>query len=155
MPAGPDGKGTVLIVDDDASARAGLSRYVRCAGYAVRDLASVREFLGTSLPPDAICVVADVRMRGGDGLQLARQLRAAGNPLPVILVSADDGTEVRQRAIELGVAGFFHKPVDGSALRDAIEWALTGSRLRRSATARESVPAVRSDDPNSNLHPNP
>jgi CheY-like chemotaxis protein len=33
----PSGKGTVLIVDDDASARAGLSRYVECAGYTVQE----------------------------------------------------------------------------------------------------------------------
>lgn len=137
MPAGTKGKGTVLIVDDDASARAGLSRYVRCAGYAVQALASARELLGASLPRDAVCLVADVRMRGGDGLQLTRRLRAAGHALPVILVSADDGTEVRQRALELGVAGFFHKPVDGRALLDAIEWALTSSRLRPAASAHE------------------
>lgn len=155
MPAGTKGKGTVLIVDDDASARAGLSRYVRCAGYAVQDLASARELLGASLPRDAVCLVADVRMRGGDGLQLARQWRAAGHALPVILVSADDGTEVRQRALELGVAGFFHKPVDGRALLDAIEWALTTSRLRTVAGARESGSSGPRDETKTNHHPNP
>jgi FixJ family two-component response regulator len=80
--------------------------------------------------PEAVCLVADVRMRDGGGLLLAEQLRKAGNPLPVILVSADDGAEVRRRALALGAAGFFHKPVDGRALLDAIEWARTARSWR-------------------------
>jgi FixJ family two-component response regulator len=121
----PSGKGTVLIVDDDASARAALSRYVGCAGYRVQTFASAEEFSQARISPEAVCLVADVRMRGGGGLLLAEQLRVAGYSMPVILVSADDGAEVRQRALALGAAGFFHKPVDGRALLDAIEWALT------------------------------
>jgi len=130
MFGSPSGKGTVLIVDDDASARAGLSRYVGCAGYTVQTFASAEEFSQVRISPEAICLVADVRMRGGGGLLLAEQLRESGNPMPVILVSADDGAEVRQRALALGAAGFFHKPVDGRALLDAIEWARTARSWR-------------------------
>lgn len=131
MSARPSGNGIVLIVDDDASARAGLSRYVRCAGYTVQTFASPEEFAAASLPGEAVCLVADVRMRGGGGLRLAQRLHEVGRPLPIILVSADDGAEVRQRALELGVTGFFHKPVDGRALLDAIEWAMTQRAARR------------------------
>jgi len=124
MSVRPNRKGTVLIVDDDASARTGLCRYLRCAGYTVQAFASAEEFSKASHPATAVCLVADVRMRGGGGLLLAGQIRQAGDPMPVILISADDGEEVRRRAIALGAAGFFHKPVDGRALLDAIEWAL-------------------------------
>lgn len=130
MSASTPGKGTVLIVDDDASARTGLSRYVGCAGYTVQTFASAGEFSQARISPEAVCLVADVRMRDGGGLLLAEQLRKAGNPLPVILVSADDGAEVRRRALALGAAGFFHKPVDGRALLDAIEWARTARSWR-------------------------
>jgi FixJ family two-component response regulator len=125
MSVSPQAKGTVFIVYDDASARTGLSRYVGCAGYTVQTFASANEFSQAPISREAVCLVADVRMRGGGGLLLAKQLREAGNPLPVILISADDGAEVRQRALALGAAGFFHKPVDGRALLDAIEWART------------------------------
>lgn len=125
MPATPPGKGTVVIVDDDASARMGLSRYVRCAGYTVETFASAEEFSRACRCEGPTCLVADVRMRGGGGLHLAEQLCQAGIRMPVILVSADDREEVRRRAKALGAAGFFHKPVDGRALLDAIEWALT------------------------------
>jgi FixJ family two-component response regulator len=125
MPATLPGKGTVVIVDDDASARMGLSRYVRCAGYAVESFASAEEFSMACRCEGPACLVADVRMQGGGGLRLAEQLCQAGTPIPVILVSADNREEVRRRAKALGAAGFFHKPVDGRALLDAIEWALT------------------------------
>jgi FixJ family two-component response regulator len=130
MFGSPSGKGTVLILDDDASARAGLSRYVGCAGYTVQTFASAEEFSQARVGPEAVCLVADVRMRGGGWLLLAEQLRVAGYSMPVILVSADDGAEVRQRALALGAAGFFHKPVDGRALLDAIEWARTARSWR-------------------------
>lgn len=139
MPPGLDGngkgKGTVLIVDDDPSARTGLGRYLRCAGYAVQTFATIDAFSAVSASREADCLVADVRMRGGGGLVLAEQLRESDNSLPVILVSADDGAEVRQRALALGVAGFFHKPVDGRALLDAIEWA----RSERSSASQRGV----------------
>jgi FixJ family two-component response regulator len=122
-------------VDDDASARTGLSRYVGCAGYTVHTFASTEEFSQARISPEAVCLVADVRMRGGGGLLLAEQLREAGNTMPVILVSADDGVDVRRRAIALGAAGFFQKPVDGRALLDAIEWARS-ARASRQATEK-------------------
>lgn len=125
MPATPPGKGTVVIVDDDASARIGLSRYVRCAGYTVETFASAEEFSKACRCEGPTCLVADVRMRGGGGLDLTEQLGQAGIGMPVILVSADDREEVRRRAKALGAAGFFLKPVDGRALLDAIQWALT------------------------------
>jgi FixJ family two-component response regulator len=58
------------------------------------------------------------------GCDLQAELAKKGVNLPVIFVTADDDAETRKKARELKAAGFFRKPVDGSALLDAIAWAM-------------------------------
>jgi FixJ family two-component response regulator len=118
-------KATVLIVDDDISVRVGLGRLMRCSGYGVATFASPQEFLAAALPTGPVCLVLDVRMHGIGGLALMETLHRDGIQIPVIMISADEGGILRQKAAALGVAGFFHKPVDGRSLIDAIEFALS------------------------------
>jgi FixJ family two-component response regulator len=118
-------KASVLIVDDDASVRAGLGRLLRCAGYAVATFASPQEFLAAAPPSAPACLVLDVRMHDLGGLALKERLNQDGNNIPVIMITADEDGNVRTKAVALGVAGFFHKPVDGRSLVDAVEFALS------------------------------
>ena len=55
------------------------------------------------------------------------EFKSCGARLPIIVVSAHDDTETRQKAKKIGAVGFFRKPVDGTALLDAIDWALRSS----------------------------
>jgi FixJ family two-component response regulator len=75
------------------------------------------------------CVIADIRMPEVSGLELPALLASQGLRVPVIFVTAYDTDENRVEARRVGAAGFFHKPVDGQALLDAIAWAVeaTGS----------------------------
>ena len=114
----------IFVVDDDQSARRGLARLLRAARYDVRDYASVREFLD-SLDPEATgCLVLDARMPGLSGEELVAELDSRDVHLPIIIVTGDDDPETRRRAQRMRAAGLFGKPVDGSALLDAIKWAL-------------------------------
>ena len=114
----------VFVVDDDPSARKGIARLVRAAGYNVCTHASANEFLATLNPTVTGCVILDARMPGMSGEDLAAKLMEYGGNLHIIFVTADDDPAVKQKAKELGAAGFFRKPVDGTALLDAINWAL-------------------------------
>ena len=73
--------------------------------------------------PPVWCV--DVRMHDQGGLALKEKLNRDGNTIPVIMITADEGGNARKQAAALGVAGFFHKPVDGRSLVDAIEFAVS------------------------------
>ena len=118
-------KASVFIVDDDGSVRAGLGRLMRCAGYAVDTFASPQEFLAAAPPSGPACLVVDVRMHDLGGLALKEKLNRDGNTIPVIMITADEDGNARKKAVALGVAGFFHKPVDGRSLVDAVEFALS------------------------------
>lgn len=121
----------VFVVDDDPSARRGLARLLRTAGHEVRDYASAEELLDTLDSETCDCLVLDARMPGLSGEELQAELKERGVHLPIIVVTADDDPETRDKAQRLGAAGFFRKPVDGAALLDAIAWVL------RPATAAE------------------
>jgi FixJ family two-component response regulator len=121
----------VFVVDDDPSARRGLARLLRTAGHDVRDFASANEFLDALDPQVSGCLVLDARMPGLSGEELHQELKGRGVELPIIVVTADDDPEARQRALRMRAAGFFRKPVDGTALLDAIRWALRSEQRGR------------------------
>lgn len=115
---------TIYIVDDDASIGRSLARLMRSAGYLPEVFASVDEFMARPTFAKQGCVIADVQMRGGNGLQLQQRLKEQGCTMPVILLTAQDTEEMRAKAKRSGFAAFFRKPVDDQALIDAIQWAL-------------------------------
>jgi FixJ family two-component response regulator len=116
--------GCVFVVDDDLSARRGLARLLRAAGHDTRDFASATEFLDEFEPGTGGCLVLDARMPGLTGEELQAELEARGARLPIIVITGDDDPETRRKAQSMHAAGFFRKPVDGTALLDAVVWAM-------------------------------
>ena len=114
----------IFLVDDDSSARKGLARLLRAAGYDVRDFASAKDFLDVLGSKASGCLVLDARMSGISNEEVLEELKARNIHLPIIVVTGDDDSETRRKAQKMKAAGFFRKPVDGPALLDAINWAL-------------------------------
>jgi len=113
---------TVYIVDDDASVAQALARLIRSAGMRAEAFETVPELLRHARSEKPDCVIADIRMPEISGLELPGLLAREGHRPPVIFVTAYDTEENRAAARKTGAAGFFHKPVDGQALLDAIAW---------------------------------
>ena len=113
----------VLVVDGDQSARRGLARLLRAAGYDVGECASAGEFLYALEPEMSGCAVLDLRMPGLSAEELWAELESRNAHLPIIVVTAHDDAETKGQARALKSVGFFRKPVDGRALLDAVAWA--------------------------------
>jgi FixJ family two-component response regulator len=122
---------TIYLIDDDSSARTGLARLMRIAGYSVLPFESGKAFLSDLTPKSSGCIVMDLRMPEMTGEELLQKLHEDGLNLPVILMSADDSPALRKKAQKLKAAGFFRKPVDGTALLDAIDWALRSNEKQK------------------------
>lgn len=120
---------TVYIIDDDESVRRALSRLLRSAGLEPVAFASPDQFAESDVARPDACVIADVRMPGGSGLDLPELLRSIRRELPVIILTAQDTEPTRAAAKRAGAAAFFCKPVDDQALLDAIHWVLSGQAL--------------------------
>jgi FixJ family two-component response regulator len=116
------------VIDDDASVRKAFGRLLRSANLDAETFSSAEEFLSSPKQKENACIIIDIRMPGLSGFDLQQRLSAEGIKIPVIVISASDDVETRERARELGAIAFFRKPIDDQALLDAIWWAIPGSR---------------------------
>ncbi len=104
---------------------------MRAAGHDTLDFASADEFLDAFDSETSGCLVLDARMPGMSGEELQAELVARDAQLSIIVITGDDDPETRRRALAMQAAGFFRKPVDGTALLDAIAWAMRSSSAQK------------------------
>jgi len=114
----------VFLIDDNPSARNGIARLLTATGYDVCEFASAGEFLEKINSDVSGCLLIDISMPGLREDELVRELDKRNIDLSIIVVTGDDNSETRRKANYINAAGFFRKPVDGTALLDAVEWAL-------------------------------
>ncbi len=112
------------MVDDDRSVRTGLARLLRTAGYEVHVYESGDEFLAQVKDGVVGCAILDARMPGISVEKLAESIQSRDCHLQLIVLTADDDPATKKKAMRMNAAGFFRKPVDGTALMDAIDWAM-------------------------------
>jgi len=122
-------KAHLLIVDDEPSTLATLSRAFRLAGHeaAVSDNAGRAMELAKSDRFDLI--FSDVVMPGKDGLAFLEELRALGIATPVVMMSGQAHIEMAVRATRLGALDFLEKPISTEKLLLTVENALKLERL--------------------------
>lgn len=121
----------VFVVDDDPAIRAALNSLIRSVGLQVQLLSSPREFLEAKQPEVPSCLILDVRLPGMSGLDLQRQLAAASNHIPIIIITGHGDIPMSVRAMKAGAVEFLTKPFRDQDLLDAIQFALERDRSRR------------------------
>jgi two-component system, OmpR family, response regulator MprA len=100
----------ILVVDDDAAVRESLRRALQLEGYAV-DLAEDGEEALERVTSNGVdAVVLDVAMPRLDGLEACRRLRASGNALPVLMLTARDEVSDRVAGLDAGADDYVVKP---------------------------------------------
>ena len=115
----------VSVVDDDISVRKSLHRLMRSAGLEVNLFASAEEFLNSTHPRKADCLILDVRLPGISGIDLHRHLLARSYNVPVIFITAHGSDEgARSEAASDWTIAYLIKPFGGDELLDAIDAAL-------------------------------
>jgi FixJ family two-component response regulator len=115
---------SVAIIEDDASLKHALGRFLRGAGFEPTGFNSAESFLADERRPSLGCVLADVHLKGMSGLELQRQLLAVGSRTPLIFITAHEDLAAREEAIRLGCAGFFRNSDPGALLVDAVRRAI-------------------------------
>jgi DNA-binding NtrC family response regulator len=125
---------TVLIVEDEPGLRQGLTDLIAGMGLrplAAASLADARKLMGTET---VHCVLLDIRLRDGDGLDYLGELRAGGaREIPVIVATAYGDSERTIRAMRDGAFDYLTKPFDLGALRAAVERAVKQRTLSQAA----------------------
>src|SRR5208282_2079945 len=113
--------GVVAIVEDDAAMRKSIDRLLQLYGYATTVFASAEAFLRSAVVGSAVGLVLDIHLGGMSGIELRRQLLAAGSEIPVVLITADDNEAMRAEALAIGCIDYLQKPFEPSRLIQAVE----------------------------------
>ena len=133
------GKQRVLVVDDDKAVRESLRRSLEFNGYDVAvasDGAEALDGLAAAGPLPPRRVVMDVMMPRLDGIETTRALRAAGNDVPILVLTARDAVGDRVEGLDAGADDYLTKPF---ALQELL------ARLR-ALLRRATVPPGEADE---------
>uniref|UniRef100_UPI0035A96DA0 response regulator transcription factor n=1 Tax=Ancylobacter mangrovi TaxID=2972472 RepID=UPI0035A96DA0 len=141
QPASPTDEPLVIVVDDDAELREGLSSLFRSIGLRVELFGSAGELLAARLPDVPRCLVLDIRLPNVSGLDFQSQLARSDVEMPIIFMTGHGDIPMSVRAMKAGAVDFLTKPFRDQDMLDAVSAALQMDRERRAA--QKSVSDVR------------
>ncbi len=115
---------TVFIVDDDEPVVRSLADVVELIGLKVKSYTSGTQFLKEYKSNGPACLILDVIMPGMGGLELQKQMAAAGIALPTIVITGHSDIRTAVEAMKLGAIEFLEKPFRVQELCDLIQKAI-------------------------------
>lgn len=124
----------ILIVDDDPRITNLLRRLLAYEGYSVAVAASGDAAFTRTLEHAPDLILLDVMLPGIDGLEVARRLRAAGDQVPILMLTARDAVADRVEGLEVGADDYLVKPFANEELLARVK-----AILRRSQSERQEV----------------
>jgi FixJ family two-component response regulator len=123
----------IHIIDDDLSVRDAVQALLGSVGLSAHTYGSATEFLdahGWSRPG---CVLLDVRLPSGSGLEFHARMAGLGIFLPVIFMTSHGDIPMSVQGMKGGAVDFLTKPFRDQDLLDAVSTALERDRLRRAS----------------------
>jgi DNA-binding NtrC family response regulator len=147
-------RGRILIVDDEANARAALSEILRDEGYATETAADGFKALGKleEFVPDVI--LTDLKMPGLDGIAFMDKAKAAAPGAVFVVMTAFGTIGSAVEAVKKGAENYLTKPLDFPALAAVVDRAMDKARLVQEARQlrdrlreRNAFGHIVSDDP--------
>src|SRR5436189_5124879 len=107
----------ILVVDDDRSLRDALRRALTLGGYEVQIAEGGQQGLTQVATSGPDAVVLDVAMPDIDGLEVCRRVRASGNRVPILMLTARDPISDRIDGLDAGADDYLVKPFDVGELK--------------------------------------
>ena len=119
-------KERVLVVDDDPAMLRGVARVLRTHGYEPVLFPTAEAFKNHNDFEEAACIVLDINLGDGSGIELRQRLTAAHISVPVIYITANDNPAVRSAALQSGCLAYLTKPFSINSLIEPIKGASLG-----------------------------
>ena len=116
----------VLVVDDDPGVLKGVQRLLRAHAYEPILFSSAEAFKSHTDFEKAACIILDINLQDGSGIELRHRLKAAGNTVPVIYMTGNDTPAVREAALQSGCLAYLTKPFSATSLIEPIHRAAAG-----------------------------
>jgi len=116
----------VIVVDDDPGMLKAVQRLLRQHAYEPILFSSAQAFKNHSDIETAACVILDIDLPDGSGIELREDLKAAGVSVPVIYITGNANPKVREAAMASGCVAFLTKPFSAHELIEPLKEASAG-----------------------------
>jgi len=133
--------GVVLVVEDDPLVQRALGRLFRNAGHRVELFDSLEAFRARDLPAEPTCLVLDLHLPDGNGLEVVDELAADGRPVAAVVITAHGDVPTTVRAMRKGAVELIEKPFENSQVLAAVAEGLARDAAAR--IARDRIAAAR------------
>lgn len=100
----------LLVIEDDESLREIMARALRAEGYIVETAATLFSAQDKIAGYNYECILLDIMLPDGSGLQLLRHIKELGKGDRVIIISARDSIDDKVEGLELGADDYLAKP---------------------------------------------
>jgi two-component system, OmpR family, response regulator MprA len=129
-------EGRLLVVEDDPQVRAMLTRALRYEGFEVAAACDGAEAMAAlrASPPDLLLL--DLLLPDADGVDLCGRLRADGDPVPILMLTARDTVTDRVAGFEAGADDYLVKPFSTAELVARVRALLRRARERPATSTR-------------------
>ena len=111
----------VVVVDDDPGMLRGVERLLRQHAYEPILFSSAQAFKSHTDFENAACVILDINLNDGSGIELRHGLNEAGISVPVIYMTGNDDPAVRKAAVTSGCIAFLTKPFSTQSLIEPLK----------------------------------
>jgi FixJ family two-component response regulator len=111
----------VFVVDDDPSMLKGMRRLLKQHGYDTIPFETAKALKDYDDFNQAFCIVLDVNLSDGSGIDLRHHLADSGIELPVIYITGNDSHATRMAAMASGCLAYLTKPFTARSLIEPIE----------------------------------
>ncbi len=120
----------ILIADDEVNLRNMLAILLEREGYQIVQAVDGADALNKATENVFDLIISDMRMPGMGGIELLRTLRAKGDQVPVIVVTAFSSTDEAVEAMKLGAYDYITKPFKNDEIRLVVQKALERKKLQ-------------------------
>lgn len=107
--------------------RKSVARLLRQFGYDSMLFPSAKDFADHAQFDRAVCILLDIHLGDGSGIELKRRLDAADVSVPVIYMTGNDSPAVREAALHSGCLAYLIKPFSAQSLIEPLHKAAAGS----------------------------
>jgi FixJ family two-component response regulator len=116
----------VLVVDDDLGMLRAVKRLLQQHAYEPVLFSSAQAFKNYTDFETATCVILDINLNDGSGIELRHCLKADGISVPIIYMTGNRDPAVRKAALDSGCVAFLTKPFSGQELMEPLKKASAG-----------------------------
>jgi two-component system chemotaxis response regulator CheY len=114
----------ILVVDDSPTVRNIIKIYLMNLRLSILEAEDATRALQLLRLVPVSVVIADINMPGRDGITFVKEIRASKEAqlrgIPVILLTAEKGGDLRQKGAEAGANAFIQKPVSHADLTETV-----------------------------------